>query len=72
MDVDGQRVSTHELGTFTTFSQRIYYDTYDISGALWANTTTHAIGLSYFIVLSTPILLFPLAMTHVPPISIHI
>ena len=60
MDVDGQRVSTHELGTFTTFSQRIYYDTYDISGALWANTTTHAIGLIFY---STLILFLLLTRT---------
>ena len=45
MDVDGQRVSTHELGIFTTFSQRIYYDTYDVMPALWANSSTHAIGI---------------------------
>lgn len=45
LDVDGVRVSTHELGTFTTFSQRIYYDTYNIVPALWSNSSTHAIGI---------------------------
>ena len=45
MDVNGQRVSTHELGIFTTFQQRIYYDTYDVSQALWTfNSTKQVIG----------------------------
>jgi alpha-L-rhamnosidase len=31
LDVDGERVSTHELGPFTTFSTRVYYDTLDVT-----------------------------------------
>jgi hypothetical protein len=42
--VNGQRVSTHELGIFTTFQERIYYDTYDVQPALWSNSSTQAIG----------------------------
>ena len=32
--VDGKKVSTHELGAFTTYSKRVYYDTYDVTAAL--------------------------------------
>ncbi len=53
LEVNGQRVSTHELGIFTTFQQRIYYDTYDISQALWTyNSSSQVIGLFGGLILS--------------------
>ena len=34
LHVSGQRVSTHELGAFTTFEERVYYDSIDVSAAI--------------------------------------
>ena len=33
LDVSGSRVSTHELGQFSTFAKRVLYDTYNLTGA---------------------------------------
>ena len=32
--VDGAKISTHEMGQFSTFSERAYYDTHDVTAAL--------------------------------------
>ena len=47
---EGQKVSTHELGAFTTYEKRVYYDTYDITKAMAVMagseaSSTHAVGL---------------------------
>ena len=39
--LDGARVSTHELGAFTTFAKRVYYDTYDVTAALRGSERTY-------------------------------
>ena len=44
--VDGAKVSTHELGAFTTYEKRVYYDTYDITAAMAkSGGSTHAVGV---------------------------
>eukprot|EP00658_Telonema_sp_P-2_P052760 TRINITY_DN4103_c0_g1_i5.p1 TRINITY_DN4103_c0_g1~~TRINITY_DN4103_c0_g1_i5.p1 ORF type:complete len:454 (+),score=88.83 TRINITY_DN4103_c0_g1_i5:167-1528(+) len=42
--VNGQKASTHELGPFTTFSARVYYDTYDITDYMRSDSA-HAFGV---------------------------
>jgi alpha-L-rhamnosidase len=34
LHVNGKKVSTHELGAFTTYTERVYYDTHDITDAV--------------------------------------
>jgi alpha-L-rhamnosidase len=43
--VNGQKVSVHELGPFTTFEKRVYYETYDVT-AMIANDGSNALGVS--------------------------
>jgi alpha-L-rhamnosidase len=47
--VNGQKVSSHELGPFTTFAERCYYDTWDVTAQLnavvGAGGTAHALGV---------------------------
>ena len=38
--VNGQKISTHELGAFTTYDQRVYYDTQDCTEAVNAQVIT--------------------------------
>jgi alpha-L-rhamnosidase len=42
LHANGVRVSTHELGAFTTFSERCYYDTIDLTKVSdkWRASTT--------------------------------
>jgi len=41
------KVSTHELGAFTTYTKRVYYDTYDATDAMrLAGGSSHTIGVS--------------------------
>ena len=48
--VDGTKVSTHELGAFTTYSKRVYYDTYDVTTAIASTPgTAHTIAASVFL-----------------------
>ena len=47
LHVDGQRVSTHELGAFTTYATRVLYDTYDATDAMRiAGGAEHVLGVS--------------------------
>ena len=46
LNVNGQRLSKHELGAFTTFSERCYYDSIDVTAAFSTSSHTHAIGVS--------------------------
>lgn len=39
LHIDGQQVSTHELGSFTTYEKRVLYETYDCSKALLPGQT---------------------------------
>ena len=40
-------MSTHELGAFTTYTKRVYYDTYDATDAMrLAGGSSHTIGVS--------------------------
>lgn len=41
LDVSGSRVSTHELGPFTTFSKRVLYDTYDLTAVAQTAIALH-------------------------------
>lgn len=38
LHVDGTRVSSHELGPFTTYQKRVYYETFDCTDALFAGS----------------------------------
>ena len=41
------QVSTHELGAFTTYTKRVYYDTYDATDAMRiAGGAEHVVGVS--------------------------
>jgi len=46
--VDGEKVSTHELGSFTTYATRVYYDTYEITAAMrtTGSSNHHVIAVS--------------------------
>eukprot|EP01052_Picozoa_sp_SAG31_P069081 SAG31_NODE_27897_length_418_cov_1.438871_1_plen_115_part_10 len=48
--VNGEKVSDHELGAFTTYTERVYYDTWDVTaqlnGIVGADAKTHAVGVS--------------------------
>ena len=46
--VDGAKVSTHELGAFTTYSKRVYYETIDATAAMRdaGGGNAHVIGVS--------------------------
>ena len=49
--LDGARISTHELGAFTTFAKRVYYDTYDLTRSIQqyqreTGAGKHAIGVA--------------------------
>ena len=47
LHVDGVKVSTHELGAFTTYTKRVYYDTYDATDAMRiAGGAEHVVGVS--------------------------
>jgi len=48
LQLDGARASDHELGAFTTFASRVYYDTVDVTAALRAPTAgaKHALGVA--------------------------
>lgn len=47
LDINGQRTSQHELGAFTTYEVRVYYDTWDATNALmYGSNGRHAIGVS--------------------------
>ena len=49
LHMNGQKISTHELGAFTTYDQRVYYDTHDCTAAINAQVIaggkTHAAGV---------------------------
>lgn len=46
LHIDGAKVSTHELGAFTTFETRVLYDTYDVTGALaQVGVGAHVLGV---------------------------
>lgn len=42
--LDGNKVSDHELGAFTTYEKRVYYDTWDVT-ALIRQGETHTLGI---------------------------
>ena len=45
--VDGAKVSTHELGAFTTYTKRVYYETIDATAAMRETVgNAHVIGVS--------------------------
>lgn len=45
--VNGKKISTHELGAFTTYTKRVYYDTYDATDAMRENLqTTQGVGVT--------------------------
>ena len=46
LHLDGTRVSDHELGAFTTFTKRVYYDTVDVTAALRTENADHALGVA--------------------------
>lgn len=68
--VDSSKVSTHELGAFTTFEERVLYDTHDCTAALEPNTDAHTLGVELgpgfyaqsSVHVGTPVLLLRLAL----------
>lgn len=47
MHVNGEKVSTHELGPFLTFEKRVYYDSIDVTAALKSQPSgSHTLGIT--------------------------
>ena len=44
--LNGDKVSDHEMGQFSTFSERVYYDTHDVTAALNDGGDEHVVGVS--------------------------
>lgn len=73
LHIDGTKVSTHELGAFTTYEKRVLYDTYDCLQALRvganpAHTVAVELGPGWYseksVNVGTPTLLLHLSVTY--------
>ena len=69
LHVSGKKVSNHELGSFTTYTERVYYDTLDCTDATLLGGDTLTIGRRHFL-LAFPS--FPHCLLLLFPAGIHI
>ena len=74
--VDGVRASNHELGAFTTYAKRVYFDTWDVTAAMdaavGAGAPEHVIAMSVGngwyaqprVAVGNPVVLFELSVLY--------